>query len=220
MVTLYAGGMYNLYTYKKYTDIRIVFAPEKQIAFYGGDPDNFEYPRYDLDICFFRVYENGKPINSENYLRWSPHGSKDDELVFVSGHPGRTNRGDTIDELKYLRNTGYPYLLNRLNRLEVLLGSWGGRSERNMQRARRGIVQHSEQPQGSHRRSGRTHGPGPHRPQRETAGTPQEQFLTSSVSKQNEEALKAFGDHRTAEKVRAEIIKPMTMLESGGGLQL
>src|SRR5262245_52439110 len=134
VVTLYAGGQYHLYTFKKYTDIRIVFAPEKQIAFFGGDPDNFEYPRFDLDICFFRVYENDKPIRSEHYLTWSPNGSKDGELVFVSGHPGRTNRQNTVEELKYLRDTGYPYVLNRLNRLEVLLGAWGARSEQNMQR--------------------------------------------------------------------------------------
>ena len=135
VVTLYAGGQYHLYTFKKYTDIRIVFAPEKQIAFFGGDADNFEYPRYDLDMCFFRVYENNKPIKCEHYLEWSANGSKAGDLVFVSGHPGRTNRANTVDELKYLRDTGYPYLLNRLNRLEVLLNSWGARSEQNMQRA-------------------------------------------------------------------------------------
>ena len=117
VVTLYAGGQYHLYTFKKYTDIRLVFAPEKQIAFFGGDPDNFEYPRYDLDVCFFRVYENDKPVKCEHYLKWSPNGSKEGELVFVSGHPGRTNRQNTVAELEYLRDTGYPYLLQRLNRL-------------------------------------------------------------------------------------------------------
>ena len=76
MVTLYAGGKYHLYTFKKYTDIRLVFAPEQQIAFFGGDPDNFEYPRYDLDVCFFRVYEDDKPAKIEHYLKWSPNGSQ------------------------------------------------------------------------------------------------------------------------------------------------
>ena len=109
VVTLYAGGEYHLYTFKRYTDIRLVFAPEKQIAFFGGDPDNFEYPRYDLDMCFFRVYENGQALKCEHYLKWSKAGTTDGELVFVSGHPGRTNRQNTVAELKYLRDTGYPY---------------------------------------------------------------------------------------------------------------
>jgi hypothetical protein len=112
-----------------------VFAPEKQIAFFGGDPDNFEYPRYDLDVCFFRVYEDGKPVKSEHYLKWSKRGAVEDELVFVSGHPGRTNRLATVAELEYLRDTGYPYLLQRLNRLEVLLNAFSQRSDENARQA-------------------------------------------------------------------------------------
>src|SRR5438105_2919540 len=108
VVTLYQGGEYHLYRYKRYTDIRLVFAPEQQIAFFGGDPDNFEYPRYDLDICMFRVYENGKPAQLEHYLKWSKAGATDNELVFVSGHPGRTSRLDIIARLEYLRDRGFP----------------------------------------------------------------------------------------------------------------
>lgn len=131
VVTLYAGGLYHLYTYKLYKDVRLVFAPEKQIAFFGGDPDNFEYPRYDLDCTFFRVYEDDKPLKPEHFLSWSAAGSKDGELVFVAGHPGRTNRQNTVAELEYLRDNQYPGQLQRLNRLEVLIGAWVGRSEEN-----------------------------------------------------------------------------------------
>ena len=134
VVTLFAGGQYHLYVSKKYTDIRLVFAPEKGIAFFGGDADNFEYPRYDLDVCFFRVYDGGKAITPEHYLKWSEAGSKEGELIFVSGHPGRTTRQNTIAELEYQRDTGYPYLLTRLNRLEVLINSWVQRSESNRQK--------------------------------------------------------------------------------------
>src|SRR5439155_17667204 len=117
-------------------DVRLVFAPEQQAAFYGGDPDNVEYPRYDLDICFFRVYENDKPLPCEHYLKWSKAGAKEDELVFVSGHPGKTNRQNTMAELGYLRDYGYPFVLQRLYRMEVALSSWSQRSEENARRAR------------------------------------------------------------------------------------
>ena len=90
VVMLYSGEVYNLYKYKKYTDVRLVFAPEFDAAFFGGDPDNFTYPRYDLDITFFRVYENDKPVHLDNYLQWSKVGVKDGDLIFVSGHPGGT----------------------------------------------------------------------------------------------------------------------------------
>jgi len=129
VITLYQGGQYHLYRFKRYTDVRLVFAPEQQIAFFGGDADNFAYPRYDLDVCFFRVYEDGKPAKIEHFLKWSPLGAKDDELVFVSGHPGHTDRLNTVAELEYLRDIGYPFLLQRLNRLEVMLSVYSGQGE-------------------------------------------------------------------------------------------
>jgi hypothetical protein len=136
VITLYNGGLYHLYRYKQYTDVRLVFAPEQQIAFYGGDPDNFEYPRYDLDVCFFRVYEEGKPAKIEHHLKWSKAGAADDELVFVSGHPGKTDRMATLAELEYMRDHQFPGLLQRLNRLEVLLSSFSARSEENARQAK------------------------------------------------------------------------------------
>jgi hypothetical protein len=136
VITLYQGGQYHLYRSKKYTDVRLVFAPEEQIAFYGGDPDNFEYPRFDLDICIFRAYENGQPAKIQHYLKWSAAGPSENDLVFVSGHPGRTDRLRTMAELQYLRDVEYPYALERLKRLEVLLGSWSARSAENARRAR------------------------------------------------------------------------------------
>src|ERR1051326_7570847 len=136
VVTLYQGGQYHLYRFKKYTDVRLVFAPEQQIAFYGGDPDNFEYPRYDLDICLFRVYENGKPAKLQHYLKWSAAGAKENELIFVSGHPGRTSRLFTVAELEYVRDRRLPYALERLRGLEVLLLSYSGRSDENARRAK------------------------------------------------------------------------------------
>ncbi|MGA7796895.1 MAG: S46 family peptidase [Candidatus Acidiferrales bacterium] len=135
VVTLYNGGLYHLYRYKRYTDVRLVFAPQKSIAFFGGDPDNFEYPRYDLDICFFRVYENDKPVHVDNYLKWSESGAAEGDLIFVSGHPGRTERGDTVAHLLYQRDSALPGTLNLLRRREVLLDNYSERSAENARRA-------------------------------------------------------------------------------------
>ncbi|MCA1659310.1 MAG: S46 family peptidase, partial [Verrucomicrobiaceae bacterium] len=126
VVTLYQGGVYNLYRYKRYDDVRLVFAPEEQIAFFGGDPDNFEYPRFNLDICIFRAYDNGQPAKIEHFLKWNAKGPSDGELTFVSGHPGRTDRQLTVSELAELRDGEVPYLLSMYNRREVLLHSFAG----------------------------------------------------------------------------------------------
>jgi hypothetical protein len=135
VVTLYQGGAYHLYRFKQYTDVRLVFAPEKDIAFFGGDPDNFEYPRYDLDVCFFRAYENGKPVKPEHFLRFSEAGCKDGELIFVSGHPGRTSRLNTVAHLEYMRDRQFPFTLNYLRRLEILLKTYADRSDENARQA-------------------------------------------------------------------------------------
>jgi hypothetical protein len=136
VVTLYEGGEYQLYRFKRYTDVRLVFAPEVAAAFFGGDPDNFEYPRFDLDVCIFRAYENGKPAHPEEYLKWSAHGSADHELVFVSGHPGSTARQDTLDVLADQRDRALPRTLALLYRRESVLQSYSARSLENERRAR------------------------------------------------------------------------------------
>ncbi len=127
VVTLYQGGKYHLYRYKKYTDVRLVFAPEQLIAFFGGDTDNFEYPRFNFDVCFFRAYEDGKPVHPRHFLRWSAAGPAEGDLVFVTGHPGTTNRLDTLEKLKHRRDVTLPYTLNRQRAMEALLLQFSAR---------------------------------------------------------------------------------------------
>ena len=139
VVTFYSGQVYNLYKYKKYTDVRLVFAPEFDIAFFGGDPDNFEYPRYDLDITFFRVYENDKPAHLDNYLKWSATGVSDNDLIFVSGNPGSTSRLLTTSQLDFLRDVQYPSVLKILAKRIALLQNFSAESEENARIAKEEI---------------------------------------------------------------------------------
>jgi hypothetical protein len=139
VVTFYSGQVYNLYKYKKYTDVRLVFAPEFDAAFFGGDPDNFTYPRYDLDITFFRVYEDGHPAHLDNYLQWSHTGVKDNDLIFVSGHPGSTSRLLTVAQLDYLRDVDYPSRLALYKRRISLLQDFSKQSEENARIAKEDI---------------------------------------------------------------------------------
>jgi hypothetical protein len=124
VVTLYQGGVYDLYEYKRYQDVRLVFAPEFAIAFFGGDPDNFMFPRYDLDVAFLRVYEDGQPAKLEHYFRWSPQGAKEGELTFVSGNPGGTSRQLTVAQLEYARDVALPDALLRLAELRGRLAEY------------------------------------------------------------------------------------------------
>ncbi len=135
VVNLYHGGEYWLYRYKKYTDVRLVFAPERQAAYFGGDFDNFTYPRYDLDVAFFRVYENGKPIHSPDYFKWNAKGAKDNELVFVSGNPGSTSRLNTYAQLLFQKDYGYPMSLKYIKSWIKSLKKYAARGPEQQRRA-------------------------------------------------------------------------------------
>ncbi len=213
VVKLYQGGQYHLYTYKVYTDVRLVFAPEFDIAFFGGDPDNFEYPRYDLDVCFFRAYENGKPAKIEHYLTWSPNGTRDGDLVFVIGNPGRTSRLNTLAHLEYLRDTGFPWILDFLKDREQFLQQYSARGPEQARQAKEYLfgIQNSLK--------ARTGG---------LAGLKDEEFLRRKADQEaalrkriaaNPERQKAYGDAwdriAEAEKIAAQILKPYNLIERG-----
>ena len=121
VVALYGGNVYHVYRSRRFTDVRLVWAPERAIAFFGGDADNFEYPRYDLDACIFRIWEDGRPAQIDHFLPWSKDGAADGDLVFVSGHPGRTQRLIPLDALKEIRDRQLPRQLDDLRRQEILL---------------------------------------------------------------------------------------------------
>lgn len=135
VVTLYQGGLYHLYRYKKYTDVRLVFAPESGIAAFGGDVDNYEYPRHGLDVAFFRVYENGQPASTPDYFRWSPTGPAANELVLVTGHPGFTSRLETLSKLIHRRDSTLPYILGFSRAMEAALLQFSEESPENRRRA-------------------------------------------------------------------------------------
>jgi hypothetical protein len=131
VVSLYAGAMYHLYTYKTYSDVRLVFGVEYQTGFYGGDPDNFTYPRYNLDVSMFRLYENDKPAETPNYLKWSPAGTKENDLVFTTGHPGATQRLNTVAHLEYLRDLALPFAVASAEMRESAVKAWMALSAEN-----------------------------------------------------------------------------------------
>ncbi|MBI4870931.1 MAG: S46 family peptidase [Candidatus Riflebacteria bacterium] len=214
VITLYRGGRYHLYRFKRYTDVRLVFAPEQQATFYGGDPDNFEYPRFDLDVCLFRVYEDGKPLQPQHYLRWSEGGAKENELVFVVGHPGKTERLDTVAELEFVRDVGNPFTERAIFRREVLLTSWSARSLENARRA-------GDELFGV--RNGRKKMTGDQAglldPQLMDQKRAAEEKLRGELAKRSElaGALEAFDQVARIQRVRARNLVPYTMLEGGGG---
>ena len=213
VVTLYQGGRYHLYRFKRYTDVRVVFAPEQQIAFYGGDPDNFEYPRFDLDVCFFRAYEDGKPAKIQHYLKWSQAGTKEGDLIFVSGHPGRTSRLSTMAELEYVRDIQMPRTLQRLFRLEVALNSYSGRSQENARRAKEDLfgVQNSRKA----RKGGLAGLMDPELMGKKAAA---EKALREKIAARADlkDALASYDRIAAAEKIIAGNARPYHLLEASG----
>ena len=128
VVGFYQGGMYSLYKYQRYSDLRLVFAPEEAISFFGGDPDNFTFPRFDLDVTLLRVYQNDQPFKPEHFLKWSANGAQENELVFVIGNPGSTGRLLTIAQMEYLRDVTYPAQLAQLKRTIEIYHTLSARS--------------------------------------------------------------------------------------------
>ena len=135
VITLYQGGQYNLYRYKKYTDVRLVFVPEFQAAFFGGDPDNFNFPRFNIDMALVRVYENDQPVHPASYFKWSTAGAKEGDLAFVTGNPGSTSRLNTVAHLQELRDTSIPVILRLLERREAMLKKYMTMGEEQTRRA-------------------------------------------------------------------------------------
>lgn len=135
MVNLYHGGEYWVYRYKKYTDVRLVMAPERQAAYFGGDDDNFTFPRWDLDMAFFRIYENDKPISNKHYLKINPEGAANGEMVFVPGHPGSTNRLYTNAQLLYQRNHQLPMMMDYIETMVRALEEYSAKGPEQQRRA-------------------------------------------------------------------------------------
>ena len=216
VITLYGGGRYHLYRYKKYTDVRLVWAPETAAAFFGGDPDNFEYPRYCLDATLFRVYEDGKPARIGHYLEFAREPIEEGQLVFVSGNPGRTDRLETVEALKYRRDALFPFVLDTLRRREILLQQYGygGREEERRARDELFGVQNSRKA-----RMGML--AGLQDPSLLALKAREEKQLRAAVA--DDPKLRDIADawQRIAEvqERRRELLKPYSLLEAGAGFR-
>ena len=215
VITLYNGGQFNLYCYKRYTDVRLVFAPEFGIAFFGGDHDNFEYPRFDLDMALFRVYdETGKPLQPEHFFNWSANGVAENDLVFVSGNPGSTSRMFTTDHLKSLRDVRIPFSLDLLNRREIFTQQFALRGTEQARMSSEDLfgIQNSRKVY-----AGRTQGL--EDPAIIAAKDAEEKQLKAAVATKPEltQYSGAWQQITTAEDTYHKILRPLSMLETGTG---
>jgi hypothetical protein len=150
VITLFGGARYDLYQYKKYPDVRLVFSPDWQMASFGGDPDNFEFPRFDLDICLFRIYEHGKPLHTADYLKWNSAGPAKDELIFVAGHPGSSQRLVTMDEIDFQREIRLPITVADLDRMERALEAFSATSPEHAREAGEALASVANSRKASH----------------------------------------------------------------------
>jgi len=211
VVTLFGGAKYHLYRYKKYTDVRLVWAPESDAAFFGGDVDNFEYPRYCLDVALFRVYEDGKPAQVEEFLKWSTEGATDGELVFVSGNPGSTQRDYTVAALKYVRDLALPDFLDWLCRMEIELQQFSSESPEHRRRALDDLF-------GVQNNRKRVLGmlEGLQSPNFITKKTDDEQELREALSAQDElkHYVEAWEEIEAAREARAKLLKRTLFIKS------
>jgi hypothetical protein len=215
VVNLYSGGLYHLYKYKVYNDVRLVFAPEYAVAFFGGDPDNFTYPRFDLDICFFRIYENGRPLKSDHFIRWSKAGAREDDLVFASGHPGSTGRLLTYAQLEFLRDTSYPFTIANYKRRQAYMHEYSKRGEEQARIALRNLFGIEN---GLKAVSG--YQSGLLDPKLMAAKLKEEQALREELKKSPELAAEfgsAWDEIAEAQKRYASFFKPYTFFERANG---
>jgi V8-like Glu-specific endopeptidase len=215
VVELYHGGQYNLYKYRRFQDVRLVFAPELSIAFFGGDPDNFNFPRYDLDMSMIRVYEDGKPAKTDQYLKWSAGGVKAGDLTFVSGHPGGTERQLTVAQLEYQRDYALPERLLYLAEVRGVLTQFGKESPEkkristdllfgveNSYKALRGRLSALLDPKLVEQKKG-----------------DEKKFRAMLAQKKNKEALAAYDAIAKAQKTMQNLRKPLAYIEGTRGFQ-
>lgn len=213
VVTLYSGGAYHLYKYKRYNDVRLVFAPEFAIASFGGDPDNFEFPRYALDVAFFRVYEDGKPINLKHHLQWTTAGVKPEELVFMSGHPGSTARLNTFAQLEFYRDVQYPKQLKWRREAIARLGDFSRQNAENerISASRMYSLQNSQKSQTGYYQALLDKS----LMQKKSAD---EAALRKRIAGENPEMDSAWVSVAVAMKANRELFVPYQLIERGTGL--
>lgn len=216
VVTLYGGAVYDLYRSKRYTDVRLVFAPEHDAAFFGGDPDNFEFPRYDLDITFLRAYENNQPAKVEHYLRWSHRGVSDGELVFISGHPGRTERLLPASMLAGMRDQGIPYRIADLERIEKAVLDYAARGDEQRRQAEEDIAWIQNSLKAMRAREARLREPGFIEAKRADDERWQQAAEAQAALRSS---AQAWAKVATAERERSALLQRNALLEHGDAFQ-